>query len=122
MTAGLARALLILVLCAGGARAATAQARSDPTRPPSVVPSSGAQEVEAELPSNQLQSVLLSPSRKVAVINGQSVALGGKYGDAVLAQISENGVVLKYGDRVEELKLLPIEKTRPGAARGKATK
>ena len=106
MTACLARAWLLLGLCAGAAQAAAAQGLADPTRPPNVAAAPAGVDAEPELPSNQLQSVLISSTRKIAVINGQSVALGGKLGDAVLARISETEVVLKYPDRTEVLKLL----------------
>jgi MSHA biogenesis protein MshK len=82
---------------------AQAQALVDPTRPPNFV--AGAQ---SEAPAgNQLTSVLLSGGRKVAVINGATVPLGGMVGDARLVRISETEVALRKGSGIEVLKLYP---------------
>jgi MSHA biogenesis protein MshK len=84
---------------------ALGQSLSDPTRPPNT---SGAQGPQGDLeaPTTVLQTVLISPGRKLAVINGSVVLLGGKVGEATLASISETGVVLKYSDRTEVITLL----------------
>jgi len=84
---------------------ARAQALSDPTRPPSASPAAG--QPDAGTGGPRLQSILLSPGRKIAIIDGQTVALGGKIGDATLVRIAEAGVVLKRGDELETLPLLP---------------
>ena len=42
-----------------------------------------------------LQSVMISPTQKAAIINGVMVKLGEKYGDAVLARVAESEVVLE---------------------------
>ena len=110
-------------LAGGAAQAALGQALSDPTRPPNVSSVSATEQgsVESDAPTTVLQSVLLSRGRKLALINGELVALGGRVGDATLANISETEVVLKYPDRVEVLKLLggierkPVRSTRAGA-------
>lgn len=102
----LAGAMWILALAAGGAMA---QSLSDPTRPPAVLGMAG--EPQAATPgAPQLQSILISRNpggRKVAVISGQTVRLGGRIGNAVLFQISQNEVVLKRGRTLETLKLSP---------------
>ena len=114
MNAAILRACLFLLASgAGAAHGALAQGLADPTRPPNVVPAAGGGQAEAEAPSTQLQSVLLSPRRKLAVINGQTVALGEKVGDAVVTKITESAVVLKYGDRTEVLKLLGDVERKP---------
>ena len=87
--------------------AAEQPALTDPTRPPNA---SGAPGAEGEAPaglSGQLQSVLIAPGRRIAVINGQSVSVGSKFGDATVTRIVETEVTLKRGDDVEVLKLLP---------------
>ena len=107
---------------AAGCSLAHAQVLNDPTRPPGVSPAGSAAEVDARAGATQLQSILLSPGRKLAVINGQTVPLGGRIGDATLLAISETGVVLKRGAEVETLRLLPdVDKkpARPAAVRGK---
>jgi MSHA biogenesis protein MshK len=60
--------------------------------------------------------VLISATRNVAVINGQTVPLGGKFRDATLTRITETGVELRNGSRVEVLRLFPQvqKKSLPG--------
>jgi len=95
--------------------AALAQGLSDPTRPPT--PMSGA-DTAVEAGGPQLQSVLISPNRRLAVINGQTVAVGGRVGDATLTQVSETGVVLKRGDLLESVPLLPGVAKQPARVAG----
>jgi len=57
--------------------------------------------------------VLISPTRRVAVIDGQTVALGEKFGEARVVRIAEDEVVLRNGQDQQVLKLFPaIEKRR----------
>ena len=102
----LAGALLGLTLAAAGC---AAQSLSDPTRPPAVLGMAG--EAQTATPgAPQLQSILISRNpggRRVAVISGQTVRLGGRIGNAVLFQISQNEVVLKRGRTLETLQLSP---------------
>jgi MSHA biogenesis protein MshK len=96
-------ACLLGVLLAGAAAAQSAPL-SDPTRPPSAAEPVG----EAAAPAGpRLQSVLISPARRVAVIDGRTVGLGGKFGAATLEAVTESAVVLKYPDRRETLRLNP---------------
>lgn len=69
-----------------------AELLSDPTRPPGEAGEIG---LEAEAAGPVLQSVILGPGRKSAVINGQVVALGQRVGDHVLVQVNERAVVLQ---------------------------
>ncbi len=85
--------------------AATAQVLVDPTRPSSAAGQPGA--VEEAPAGTQLQSVLISSRRRLAVINGATVPLGGMVGEARLVKISETEVVLKKGEETEVLKLYP---------------
>ena len=111
----LAISVLAGFLASGAAtHAARAQSLSDPTRPPNTSGVADAQG-DADAPTTVLQSILISPGRKLAVINGAVVPLGGKVGEATLANISESQVVLKYPDRSEVIKLLGgIERTPVG--------
>ena len=111
--------LLTAVLLAAAA-SAHAQTLIDPTRPPSA-PIGSADALE-ETTGMQLQGILFSSGRKVAVINGAMVPLGGMVGEAKLVRISETQVVLKKGDETEVLRLYPsVEKVptkrRSGAGR-----
>lgn len=109
----------LFACCAGGALAQAA-VLADPTRPPNAAAEA---EGEAAAPSGpQLQSVLISPTRRVAVISGQAVALGGKYGEATVASITESAVLLRYAGRSETLRLIPgVEKRERHDADAKAS-
>ena len=98
---------LVLGLGLGLACAVPAQTRPlvDPTRPPNAAADAAGEAVAAAGP--RLQSVLISPTRRSAVISGSAVALGGSYGNARVEEISESAVVLRYPDRRETLQLLP---------------
>ena len=120
------RALEALLVAALGLAAAGAQAQgsaaglSDPTRPPG--PGAAWQGAADEPPAGkQLQSVLLSGGRKLAIIDGAMVRLGGMLGEARVVKISETEVVLKYGEELETLKLYPsVDKKAVKRASGRA--
>jgi MSHA biogenesis protein MshK len=97
------------VIVAQAGAAPPAEALADPTRPPYGGRGVGAE--QAPVAGPELQSVLISPTRKVAVINGQTVPLGGKFRDATLTRITQSGVELHNAGRVEVLRLFPqVEK------------
>lgn len=99
-------AALALCLVAGMVWAQT----SDPTRPPAgwgVIGESGLATASAE-PELKLQSVMLPQRGKpVALIGGQTVALGGKFGDATLVRLTEKEAVLQGPDGLTRLYLTP---------------
>jgi MSHA biogenesis protein MshK len=103
---------LALLLAATTVLAQGAGGFSDPTRPPGAgAMSQGAQD---EPPAGrQLQSVLLSGGRKLAIIDGTMVQLGGMLGDARVVKISETEVVLKNGEELETLRMYPSVDKRP---------
>jgi len=98
---------------------AQAESLRDPTRPPTElgVGAGGGAEMAAKGPV--LQSVLISARRKSAIIGGQVVALGGKYGEARVVKITESEVVLKTGTVTETLRLFPDVEKRSGQGRKK---
>lgn len=118
------KAVTMAVVCAGClsmAEAAIAQGMPDPTRPPSIVSEPERnQDGAAALP--QVQSILISPTRRVATIDGRTVRVGDMVGDARVARILENEVVLSRGQERQVLKLFPgIEKQRaPGGKNARA--
>jgi hypothetical protein len=58
-----------------------------------------------------LQSVMISPTQRAAIISGIMVKVGEKFGDAVLIRVAENEVVLRSGGAQQVLKLYPgVEK------------
>jgi MSHA biogenesis protein MshK len=113
------RAAAMLAALALAGTASAQAALGDPTRPPNIPP--GAVAVGQEAPGAdaaslpRLQSVLISPSRRVAVIDGRTVALGGNIGGATLVQIAETHVTLRTGGETTVLEL------HPGVGRKAAT-
>jgi MSHA biogenesis protein MshK len=98
---------LMIALGLFAASSAIAQGLSDPTRPPS----DPAPAQNAAQPASRLQSVLISPGRKLAVIDGRTVSVGERVGDAKVVAISPAQVVLQTGGAYQTLKLHPgIEK------------
>lgn len=86
-----------LVLAATGF---AADAINDPTRPPVSAASVGMINgvVAPEDPGPVLQSVMISRKKKIAVISGQEVALGGMIGDAKLVAVRDHEVDLRNPD------------------------
>jgi hypothetical protein len=82
-----------------------ASALDDPTRPPAGVRTA----VSPRGPSEGLvlQSVIISPSSRSAIISGEHVLLGGKIGAARLVNVSEGAVVLLIGNSQRRLELYP---------------
>jgi MSHA biogenesis protein MshK len=107
---------LVLFAVLSACPAAHAQgALADPTRPPTIMHSDAAG--DAAQPSGRLQSILISATRKLAVIDGVTVPLGGKVDGATLVAIDETEVKLKRGELIETLKLYPnIERQSVEAA------
>jgi hypothetical protein len=54
-----------------------------------------------------LQSVIISGQRRAAIIDGETVELGGKHGDATLIEVNEGSVVLKGAQGRQVLTLFP---------------
>jgi MSHA biogenesis protein MshK len=83
---------------------------TDPFRPP--------REMEAPVASAsapagpRLESVLIAPDRRIAVINGQQYSEGAAFGEGRVLRISETEVVIRRSGRDEALKLYPQEVRR----------
>jgi MSHA biogenesis protein MshK len=109
MAERLSRGLAGLALAAATAVVAQSAGLSDPTRPPDAAtaapPSQDATGSAAAAP--RLLSVLISPNRKLAVIDGRTVVLGERVGDATLVQITETQVTLRRGAELTTLELYP---------------
>jgi MSHA biogenesis protein MshK len=119
MKRSLATALAVALTVFSGV--AAAQTIKDPTRPPAGFGAAG-DPASAQAPAGGpvLQSVMLSPTRRAAIISGQLVSRGENYGDAVLAEVAEDHVVLKRGYSLQVLKMYPgAEKTYPEAEKRK---
>ncbi|MDH3287718.1 MAG: hypothetical protein OEP48_08370 [Betaproteobacteria bacterium] len=109
---------VVAVLAAGfiGSGAASSQAMTDPMRPPEAYLT---HEDGAISGGPVLQSVMISPTRRTAIISGDRVRLGEKYGDAVLIEVAEGEVVLQRADTTQVLKMYPgVVKRGVPSARG----
>lgn len=119
---------IAFVLAAAVTGTVSAQALNDPMRPPAAYAEAESGGSEAGGPV--LQSVMISPTLKAAIINGEMVKLGGKFGNAKLVKVSESEVVLKSGDETQVLKMYPgVEKRakvkaapKPVSARARAVR
>ena len=92
---------LALVVALGAPRA-LAQGLNDPTRPSL---GSGASAFDPAVSSSPAQVVIVSKDRSQATINGRTVSLGGRYGDATLVSISDEEIVLQRPGATETIKL-----------------
>jgi MSHA biogenesis protein MshK len=88
---------------------------ADPTRPPSVSNTVG----PAATAGPRLESVLIAPDRKIALINGRQYAVGAAFADGRVVRITETEVVIRRGGRDEVLKLFPQGGKRPSAEQEK---
>ncbi len=55
----------------------------------------------------RVESILIAPDRRVAVINGETVTLGGRVADAEVVRIDESEVVVRGAEGERTLRLLP---------------
>ncbi len=77
----------------------------DPTRPPAVSAKGAAGKIE---PSGWiLQSVLISPERRYAIINDEVVRLGGSIAGAELIAVAEERVTLRTREGLRIVHLFP---------------
>ena len=95
---------LALVVSLGAPRS-VAQGLNDPTRPPREIPGGGASAFDPAVSSSPAQVVIISKERRQATINGRTVSLGGRYGDATLVRISDEEIVLQRPEGTETIKL-----------------
>lgn len=97
---------LCAMLMVIGAGAAYGEQLVDPTRPPDAVGvAQGSTQGGTSAPV--LQSVLISPHRRLAIIDGKTVKLGDKFGALRLVSVTETEVVLQSGTSRQILKLYP---------------
>ena len=103
------------LMLTGFAFACVAQAApfADPTRPPSA--SDVAPAGTADAP--RLESVLIAPDRRIAVINGQQVVVGARIATGEVVRISETEVVIKGAEGQQTLRLIP-QMRQPSSKKG----
>lgn len=91
---------------------------ADPTRPYTGGPATAVPAPEATGP--MLQSTMISPTDRRAVISGRSYRVGDKIDGAVITDIQPYEVTLKRGNRVDRLRMLPRLVKDPKALSDKA--
>jgi MSHA biogenesis protein MshK len=101
---------LFIALCAVAGTAGAAPF-ADPTRPPSGSDSAPAA-LDGAPAGPRLESVLIAPDRRIAVISGQRVSLGGKFGEGRVVRITETEVSIREGATTQVLKLFPESQKR----------
>lgn len=108
--------LVVAIACAAWPAAAAPFA--DPTRPPALF---GGERGESAVPSGpRLESVLIAPDRRVAVISGQEVTIGSRFGDGEVVGITESEVRIQRPGGEESLRLFGADtQRRPVAGKGK---
>lgn len=82
---------------------------TDPTRPPTMIVApeaavgAGAEGIQA----SGLRSIIISKTRRAAIIDGETIELGKKHGDARLVEVNEGSVVLRGPQGRQVLTLFP---------------
>lgn len=105
--------LAAVAICVFASVSIAAEPLRDPTQPPpGYIDAPASTEGEGDT-GPVLQSVILRKGHKpIAIIGGERVELGGRYGESRLVQVRENGVVLAGPGGRETLRLTPaVEKT-----------
>lgn len=95
----------IFVASAFATGVAIAAPFNDPTRPPTASEAAGVPSGTEAGP--RVESILIAPDRRVAIINGESVALGGKTAAGQVVRITESEVVIRGAEGEQTLKLFP---------------
>lgn len=104
----MAARMMRMILAAGLALPLTVGALQDPTAPPAMVAPGEA--AGTDIP---LTAIMQVGHRRIAIIGGQEIAVGGRYQDARVVRISESEVVLRRGQETVVLKLYPLVDKRP---------
>lgn len=97
--------LTTLLLCLP--QIAVAEPLLDPTRPAIDLSADAGGEAPVTAPPKGLQSIIISPQYRAAIINGETVRLGGKSGDSRLVEVRENSVVLQNARGRRAMELFP---------------
>ncbi len=120
------RAVTVCLLCTLPV-AAGAQVLADPTRPPAEISEAagaGGLSVKHAAPNAKgLLSVIISPTRCAAIIDGKTVKLGEQHEGAQLVEVNANGVVLQGRNGRRTLNLFPgvgVRITAPEASARKS--
>jgi MSHA biogenesis protein MshK len=110
------RAALLAAFVAFGVQAAPF---ADPFSPPKQMeraPAEGAANAPA---ASRLESVLIAPDRRIAVIDGRQYLEGERFADGRVLRISESEVVIRHPGRDEKLALFPQAGRRQYGSQGR---
>jgi MSHA biogenesis protein MshK len=111
----------VVVLVGAGAAAETLP---DPTRPPAFlfVPADGETAAsESARGGLVLQSVLIGPDRRTAIIGGRHLDVGDRVGEFTLVKVDATQVLLKGPEGSRTLRLFPdVDKRLAQAAEGRS--
>jgi MSHA biogenesis protein MshK len=77
---------------------------ADPTQPPAT---SDVDVSTGRLAGPRIESILIAPDRRLAVISGQQVTVGSRVGSAAVVRITETEVVLRGAEGEQTLRLFP---------------
>jgi MSHA biogenesis protein MshK len=107
----------LLFAAAALSAAVCAEGLNDPTRPPAGfdVAASGAKAAEHAPAPLVLESVLIHPDSRTAIISGERLTLGQKIRGLRLVRIGETEVVLLDGGERRTLKLYPGVQKKPAS-------
>lgn len=114
-------ATVLLGALLGASGEGGAQMLADPTRPPEAVTAphqGGAAQPGAAGPV--LQSILISPTRREAIVDGRTVRVGDRIGDARVTGIAEGRLTLRTGGATQTLSLYPELRKQPNSDRSRA--
>lgn len=104
------RLSLVLISLSGAVQASNLP---DPTRPPGGVDAA----VPTLVPSGPaLQLIRTLDGKRMAIISGQAVRVGGKVNDAIVTRIDEDRVMLRGPEGVQTLKLFPEVEKNPSVS------
>jgi len=97
--------VLMTVFC----QISVAEVLKDPTRPPNYQQKAGIAVGTNAAPKWVLTSTLISPARRLATINGQTLSVGERIGGARVLSIEAARVALMDGNKEIVLELLPTD-------------
>lgn len=97
--------------------AQAAEIFNDPTRPAPAYLTTTTRASEAGVEPLILQSILLSPQRKAAIINGHTVAIGGSIQGYQLQSLGSRSATLRNAKGMITLQLLPSSPIESALAR-----
>ena len=112
----------VVCLCAASLLAAAhqiafAQGIADPTLPPPAFATG--ENAEEAVRGPVLQSIMIRPHSRSAIISGERVTLGSKIGNSRVAAIRDSEVVLRSNSGTEVLRLYPDVHMKPSKSAGR---